>query len=223
MPDGRVLLVEGKDDEKVVRHLCTAHGIPVTFEIHQPEGPQEYGQAGVDRLLDQVPTRLKSGTDRLAVVLDADENAETRWIQLRDRLRENGFQGIPNRPSVAGTVVDLDLQTRTARLGVWIMPNNSLPGMLEDFLAWLVPANDKTLPHVDRFLNGIPAADQLFTDQHKPKARIHSYLAVQEDPGKPLGLAITCKFLDANKTEVVAPFLAWLRAVLLDDLPADNG
>lgn len=216
----RVLLVEGNDDARVVEHFCRVHGIdiPGQFAIDPPLGEGKFQDAGVDRLLDQIPVRLKADIDRLAVILDADENAEIGWIQLRDRLRRAGVGPIPEVPEAAGTIMQFDLETRAVRFGVWLMPDNRLPGMLEDFLAWLVPVGDKMLPHVDRFLNGIPPEDRLFSPQHKPKARIHTYLAVQEQPGKPLGLAITFKFLDARRDEA-GPFLAWLRAVLLDEDP----
>jgi len=46
------------------------------------------------------------------------------------------------------------------------------------------------------------------------KAKIHAYLAVQEKPGKPLGLAITFRYLDAKKDKVL-PFLNWLQTVLV--------
>ncbi len=216
MPERRVLLVEGKDDEHVVRHLCKAHGIDAfSFEIHQPEGAEEYSDAGVERLLEQVPVRLNSGVDRLAVILDADEDAGHRWIQLRNRLRDAGFQ-MPESPASDGSVVDYDRETRSIRFGVWIMPNNILPGMIEDFLVWLVPGDDRMLPHVDRFLDGIPIADRLFSTAHLAKARLHSFLAVQKAPGKPLGLAITFGYLDAKREHIVAPFLNWLRRVLID-------
>ena len=217
MPERRVLLVEGKDDEHIVKHLCKAHGIdPSLFEIHQPEGAAEYSDAGVERLLEQVPVRLNSGVDRLAVILDADEDAGHRWNQLRDRLRDREFQGMPESPSGEGSVVEFDLETRSVRFGVWIMPNNSLPGMIEDFLVWLVPRQDRMLPHVDRFLDGIPIADRLFSPARLAKARIHTFLAVQETPGKPLGLAITFHYLDAKREDAVMPFLNWLRRVLID-------
>jgi len=216
MSERRVLLVEGKDDEHVVRHICKAHGIdPSAFEIHQPEGPAEYFDAGVERLLEQVPVRLNSGVERLAVILDADEDAGHRWSQLRDRLQGTEFQGMPENPSGEGSVLEFDLETRPVRFGVWIMSNNTQPGMIENFLTWLVPREDRMMPYVDRFLDGIPAADRLFSPSHLAKARVHSFLAVQKTPGKPLGLAITFRYLDA-KTDIVMPFVNWLRRVLID-------
>ena len=121
---------------------------------------------------------------------------------------------IPELPAPQGTLILLPIEDRTVRLGVWIMPDNRMPGMLDDFLVFLVSENDRTLPHVDRFLAGIPTTDRLFPDVARAKARIHSFLAVQKEPGKPLGLAITFRYLDA-KQEAVRPFLTWLTSVLL--------
>jgi hypothetical protein len=87
--------------------------------------------------------------------------------------------------------------------------------MLENFLMFLVPEGDKLLAHVDRFLTGIPLVDRPFSDSASSKARMHAFLAVQEKPGKPLGLAITFRYLDA-KREYVRPFLDWLQAVLVN-------
>jgi hypothetical protein len=207
----RLLLVEGKDDEHVVRHLCQAHGIEPDFQIEQPAG------GGIEQLLDQVPIRLKaSDVERLGVVVDADENVQSRWEQLRDRLRNAGYDNVPDSPEASGTIIDVADEFRSVRLGVWIMPDNLLPGMLENFLAFLVPENDKMLPRVDRFLGSLPVEERLFSDAHLPKARIHTYLAVQKEPGKPLGLAITFKYLDASR-EAVAPFVEWIRNVLTAD------
>jgi hypothetical protein len=217
----RLLLVEGKDDEHVVKHLCRAHRIEVEtrFSIEQPKGDRsrmESDEGGVEQLLDQVPIRLKeSDIERLAVILDADADAGNRWIQLRDRLRRAGIPAVPDQPAAEGTIVEFHNEfNELVRLGVWIMPDNRLPGMLENFLAFLVPENDMLLPHVDQFIAGIPSSTRAFPDYAVPKARIHAYLAVQEQPGKPMGLAITFRYLDA-KREFVQPFLNWLQAVLV--------
>ena len=44
---------------------------------------------------------------------------------------------------------------------------------------------------------------------HKAKARIHTFLAWQEDPGTPMGLAITKKYLQADSDSCL-PFIEWL-------------
>ncbi len=216
----RLLLVEGKDDLNVVKNLCIANGIEQPFSIELPRSGRrgdDSDEGGVERLLDQVPIRAKeSDVERLAVILDADADALNRWNQLRDRLRRAGIPAVPDLPASEGTVVDFPNRLgEPVRLGVWIMPDNRLPGMLENFLAFLVPENDRLLPHVDRFLDGIPSSARMFSETAIPKARIHTYLAAQKEPGKPLGLAITFRYLDAKKSNVL-PFLNWLQTVLVN-------
>ncbi len=200
----RVLLVEGNDDQHVMYALFAAHAVPEVFEV-RPIG-------GVESLVASVPTWLKaSDIERLAIVIDADENIDTRWASLRDTLSASGHEELQQFPARAGTVVQL---AAGPRLGVWLMPDNEIPGMLEDFVALLVPSGDQLLPIVDDFLAAIPVQLRLFS-QKLAKARIHTWLAVQREPGKPLGQSITATYLDAN-AETVFPFVAWVRAALVD-------
>ena len=173
----RLLLVEGTDDEHVVKHLCKRHDLEIVSSKNYRDGDdrplaKEYG--GIDQLLDQVLSVLKeSDLERLAVVLDADEDAQSQWSRLRDRLRGAGYKETPDRPSPEGTVFSVPIDQRNVLLGVWIMPDNRLPGMLEDFLAFLVPEGDRTLPHVDRFLGGIRRRTVYFP---KPPARRQEFI-----------------------------------------------
>ncbi len=50
MPDKKILLVEGTDDEHVLKHLCGQRGVPMLDEI-MPLG-------SVERLLETFPVRL---------------------------------------------------------------------------------------------------------------------------------------------------------------------
>lgn len=201
----RVLLVEGQDDLHVLWALFQAHSVPETFSVVKADG--------IEPLLESVPVRLKaSNLERFGVVLDADEDSQARWEQLRGRLILSGCKEFPEAPKPGGTVVQME---DGPRVGAWLMPDNKLPGMLESFLAFLVPGPDKLLPRIDRFLDSIPMEDRRCPTARLPKARIHAWLAIQEEPGKPLGQAITAKYLDARQ-EVVVPFLDWIRALLID-------
>src|ERR1043166_4519017 len=163
----RLLLVEGSDDVHVVKHLCNAHGIPIDFEF------SDVHDGGVERLLSQIPIRLKeSEIENLGIIIDADEDAAGRWAALRGRLLGAGYENIPDAPEPAGTIINLDDGFRTIRFGAWIMPDNRLPGMLEHFLGFLVPQGDRILPYVDSFLASIPAEHRPFREAHLAKARI---------------------------------------------------
>jgi hypothetical protein len=102
--------------------------------------------------------------------------------------------------------------------GVWLMPNNELPGKLEDFLSFLVPQHDKLLPFVEGFLDGLPSRDDCnarFPDKDRVKASIHAWLAVQDEPGKPMGAAITARYLDADAS-MATELVAWLKRLFVD-------
>jgi hypothetical protein len=42
-----------------------------------------------------------------------------------------------------------------------------------------------------------------FPEEHKSKAYIHTWLAWQKEPGKPLGQAVTARYFDPNAAQAV--------------------
>ena len=90
------------------------------------------------------------------------------------------------------------------------MPDNVLPGMLEDYLSFLVPAGDTLLGRARRTIDDIPARDRRFADGHHSKALIHTWLAWQEDPGTPMGQAVTKRYFAVEGPRVTG-FLDWLK------------
>ncbi len=76
------------------------------------------------------------------------------------------------------------------------MPDNQLPGMLENFVARLISADDELLVKAELFLQEVEQAGlNRYTLIHNPKALIHTWLACQETPGMPMGQAITSQVL----------------------------
>ena len=92
------------------------------------------------------------------------------------------------------------------------MPDNRTQGNLEDFLVLLVPSHstNRLFKHVKTSISSIPTSEILFPPQANSKATIHTWLAWQKEPGKPLGQAITNRFLDPDCL-VVDEFVAWLK------------
>lgn len=205
----RILLVEGIDDKHVVKNLLRERGI-TGIEIVDMSKPGEGN--GFEALLQSLPVQWKtSDLESLAVIVDADEDLDRRWQQMKFAAENRCGCRLPKHPTPGGTVVDAG---DGRKLAIWIMPDNTLPGMLENFVATLIPDGDALLPYVDTFLQGIPTDLRLFSDSHLPKARIHSWLAVQEEPGRPMGLSITMRVLDA-RCKSADLFVEWIRAALL--------
>ena len=195
----QILLVEGKDDQHVIWSLCKKFDLPETFEVRDSDG--------VDNLFVQLPVRLKAAKDgeKIGVIIDADVDLNSRWNQVMSIFKAK-LSAFPANPDPKGTIHEQD----NIKVGVWIMPNNTLDGMLEDFIKFLIPDDDVLLPVVEKHLEGIEEAGMnKYHSIHHAKAKISSWLAIQEDPGTPMGLSITKKYLTTDK-EQCKSLINWL-------------
>ena len=204
MANGKILLVEGTDDEHVLKHICGNRDIPHLDEVKS---------CGNDiKLIENLEVRLKVSEegDVIGVVIDADTEISDRWQSIRGRITGVGYQNVPDQPDPDGTILDPPARTLLPRLGIWIMPNNQTSGILEDFLRFLVPQPNILFDHAKASVAAIPEGERRFKQLAEPKAVIHTWLAWQEEPGFPFGKAITARFLDPNVPEVDV-LAAWLK------------
>ena len=191
MADANVLLVEGKDDTHVFYALLKHYQVPDRFEVKSKEG--------IDHLLHTLPTELKrSDLEYLGIVVDANTDLGGRWASLRNILLRAGEVDVPEEPDPNGTIVILERPDRAVNVGIWLMPDNRLPGMLENFIQFLVPASDVLWPRAVACVEQLPKEERRFHPNHRMKANVHTWLAWQEDPGTPMGQAITKRYLDAD-------------------------
>src|SRR4028118_1848043 len=154
-PKPQQLLVEGNNDRHVIWALCQQYELPETFSV---EVPQEEGTEGVDALLNGLPERLKAENLRtLGIVVDADRNLSGRWQSLKDKLSLIGYRDILQSPPPEGWVCTPS-DPYLPRVGVWLMPNNQLPGMLENFVAYLIPPGDTLHPKAEAILQELEQA-----------------------------------------------------------------
>lgn len=196
------LLVEGKNDQHVVWALCEAYQLPETFDVLVP------GDGGVEAVLQDIPARIdESGLQTLGIMLDADEDIQARWAGVRGRLAEVGYI-LPPQPVEDGCITSLPDRPQ---VGIWVMPNNQLPGMLEDFVGFLIPQDDRLKPLAEKTLQSIEKKKlNLYRPTYRSKALIHTWLAWQEMPGMPMGQAITAQVLLHNQP-LANRFVDWLR------------
>lgn len=195
----KILLVEGGDDKHVILALCNKFELAQTFTI------KDCG--GIDSLFEQIPVRFKqTNIDTVGVIIDADVRISTRWNQMQ-RILSKSFSDLPEDLPTEGLIYS----ENEKKVGVWIMPDNSTSGMLENFIRFLVPDNDLLLPQVKDLLDEIERNRQnKYRVIHRAKAEVHSWLALQEDPGTPLGLSITKRYLTVEKEECKR-FVDWMR------------
>lgn len=209
-----LLLVEGKDDLHVIGHILDQQQIDCQIAKKRPQPPdaptiflQETG--GISNLLNGLKVRLNDvDLKRVGIVLDADQDINARWRSITSQLTKIGKNDLPPQPKYEGTHTTLYLQSHTIEVGIWLMPTNSQSGMLEDFVQTLIPQPDNLLTHAQHSINTLP--ERLFTQGKQTKAEIHTWLAWQADPGRPMGEAIKNGVLPIT-TESAQAFVTWIR------------
>ncbi len=203
----RVLLVEGTNDCHLIWSLCVHYDVPKEiFGLYV---------CGSDKKVLQRLSALIAGSQEMlniGVVLDADNpNLAGKWNSISDRLVNEGYN-VPTTPIKDGTILT---QEGKPTVGVWLMPDNDLDGMLEDFCARLAP------PEAMQFAKHCASEAKnlgfsTYGNTHYSKATIHTFLAWQDEPGMPLGQAVTAKALDA-KQPIAIQFSNFLRTLFLTD------
>jgi len=193
-------LAEGPDDAQVLYHLLRYYGLDTYITIQQKEG--------IDNLLEALEVELKRPAEtRLGIIVDADIDVASRWQSLRHKLIEAGYTSVSLHPASGGTILK---QERRPMVGLWLMPDNTIPGMLEDFMSLLIPAGDILWPMAQGIVQQVTITDRRFPQTQEMKANIHTWLAWQEEPGKPMGQAITKRYLDATAPHA-QQLISWLR------------
>lgn len=201
------LWVEGKNDQHVIWNLAERLQLKETFDVQVAGSYSE--------LLEVLPTELKSTNvlKRLRVIVDADEKQNAHWQAIRRILNNSGFynQDLPNSLPVNGLICNPDDSDQLI-VGVWIMPDNCQTGMLEDFIANMIPEQqgNPLLQKVDATLEELESNHlNAYKLGHHAKARIHTWLAWQDEPGMPIGSAITKRVLSTD-SDLCRQFINWL-------------
>ncbi len=204
----RVLLVEGQDDLWVIPYLMEHNGVP--WEKRGECVPEIEPLDGIDALLKTgvISTYLKaSDLEVLGVMVDANDSLTGRWQAIR-RECVQAFPNIDDELPLTGGIWNND---DGLRLGVWIMPDNQSPGMLESFLKYLVPNTQAPLwQYAIQTTQDARNHEARYRDVHVDKANIHSWLAWQDPPGVPLHHAVLKKILDPHSPHA-RPFVDWFK------------
>lgn len=213
MPD-KLLLVEGSFDKYFVSELLRQTPNEVgKISIEPFKKKDELGskpdEEGIYALLKSLPTTIRATvpTNILGIIVDADITVTGRWQRIRQILTDSGYENLPeNFPN--GLIIPTD--DILPRFGLWIMPDNQEEGIIENFIRQLINEQDKLQPEVDRALNALRAKGlQLFTDVHRPKAFMRTWLAWQERPETSFGVAISKKVLTTD-ADLCRRFVNWL-------------
>lgn len=204
-PKDQVLFVEGAEDREVIYRLCNHYSLDNKnlFAVEDKDGYENVREAL------QVKPRVL-GMKAVGAVVDADKDLAPRWQSLRDALTYSGYVQLPEFPEANGTIIPA--QKDLPRIGIWLMPDNQIGGILEDFLQRIIKQGDVLLPVAIKALAGLP--ERRFKPTYEAKATIHTWLAWQTEPGTPLGIAVSKHYLEADH-ELAQRFVAWMRRLFI--------
>ena len=213
----RIFFVEGADDKGVVKALLRACKKEV-FPFEEACCPAN-GKGNFSDALGTLALSLKNPAayDVVAIISDADDNAQRAWSDILKTFR-NAFGTTAKRYDFPEKLprdgfFATPKQSGLPTLGAWIMPDNSSGRMLEDFYLHLIPENDSLLQEAERVLSELESKNlQKYKAIHRSKAKVHTWLAWQENPGVPMGLGLD---ILKNQMNLDVPdaqaFLGWLK------------
>ncbi len=195
---GSLLLVEGIDDARFfdafLKSLSIGH-----VQIASVDGKDNFAPFLKNTL---ITARGYPNLRRLVLVRDADDNANAAYQSLQSAL--NGADlPVPSDSFLAWA-------QGQPSVSVAILPDGKSPGNLEDLCLQSIEGNHEgmnDLKCVDGYLLCRNPAS--IPESKHSKARLHSYLAVADEPGRRLGEAADAGVWDWN-SEALRPLAGFL-------------
>jgi len=198
-----ILLVEGESDRSFFKEVCKTLGLhpSVTVALPKDVDGSWNGKEGVFNIL---PIWLSQLVDadatltHLAVVVDADSVANgggyQRAIDKVTKIVEPYGFTLASTPDEGILFQHGD---GLADFGLWVMPNNSDEGMLEDWIKSCVhPDEHELFAHAETVVATLPQTK--FRPIHISKAEVATWLAWQKQPGHGLYRAVEDQLIDVN-------------------------
>lgn len=208
----RVLLVEGETDQGFLIEVLKVLNLQVDVKVAPPKelGGSYNSKQGVFNYLPNLLNQLADGSlIHLAVVVDADTGPDGGYQRTYDLVNEIVKPiGYSLKANPIGGLI-FEHNDGLADFGLWVMPDNTQEGMLEDWLKECIHHNELTLfAHAQSVVEELPKP-QKFKSIHRSKAEVATWLAWQKQPGHGLYRAVTDQLLDSNKP-LYSQLIAWL-------------
>ena len=192
----KVLAVEGKDEAIFFDALLQYVGIS-DVDIQSVGGKRQFK----NKLPALVRMSGFSEVDILAVVRDADNDANAAFQSIREILRKEKLEP-PNRPN--------QFSQGRPLVGIYIMPGNSDTGMLEDLCLKTVK-NHPAMKCVVDFVNCVKKLDDPPNNITKAKAQV--FLAAMPQIAREVGIGAQKGYwnFDADELDDLRTFINKLR------------
>ena len=192
-----LMLVEGIDDARFFSAFLR-QGLGVTNVRIAQIGGKDSFRPFLVRTLARDPNRRN--LRRLGIIRDADNDAAAAFNSIRAALSDGRFPA-PRQPWQLA-------QSEQLTVSVAILPDGSAPGDLEELCLRSI-ADSPASACVKAYIACMNSAGYSVPQQNK--ARLHTYLAAGDEPGRRLGEAAEAGVWDWN-----SPAFAQVRRFLLD-------
>ncbi len=192
-----LLVVEGQDDKHVIKQIRDRCLQNLEFDIKDCEG--------YPNILKQISVQTKvAGRKSVGFVMDSNSCPKQRWKDIREKLIDADFEP-PENLDQSGIIINSD---SGPTVGVWLMPNNSASGELEDFVIEMIKDDDPVWPLAQSYIDSIPEDDKKFLPTKSNKAKFYAWLATRKKPNR-MGATIGAGDL-TTQTQLNSSFMAWL-------------
>ena len=189
----RKLLVEGVQDKDFFTGILNQQGFR-DVDVYPPRELDSTSSNGWTNVLKQIPILVgqmlqADGIEGLGIVIDADHSLSqggflVRLAAIEDILAKSGYFPAVSPPCKRGGIYEHP--DGLPQIGVWLMPNHEVDGMLENFASTIITDQEQCqlLAHADSTLQQLPV--KLFRqgldscsvpDDHIVKTRYPLFLA----------------------------------------------
>ncbi|MBE9048821.1 hypothetical protein IQ243_00030 [Nostocales cyanobacterium LEGE 11386] len=202
------MLVEGKDDLRVIPELIEKNGITWVDNKKQPIVLIEECGGYENITSDLIYTELQTGRrTHLGLMVDADDHPSLRWQSIRNACLPS-IPNIPEEIPQTGLIMNIP---DDKKFGVWMMPDNIIQGMLETFLGYMIPQQGECLwQYACEVAREAKNQGATFKDSYIDKAEIYTWLAWQNEPGRQIHQAIKYNILNPQDAKVQG-FITWFK------------
>lgn len=206
----KVLLVEGKDDKFVIAELMKSHGLNFTTakDIEWIKPSNGYENLAKQEVI--ATELLASGLTILGIIIDADEHPNDRWTSIRNVC----LKSIPNLPKDLPENGLIWNAPNDIKFGIWIVPDNKMRGMLETFLADIIPEENQVLwEFAKESVQEAKVRGSKVTPNHIDKANIYTWLAWQEPSGLQISTAVKKRTIFDRTHPNAQKFVTWFKTL----------
>lgn len=213
-----VLFVEGHHDLVFVETLVQQiEGHRLDFDVRKIDGKSSmWRDCGVD-FKNAMQSAIESpDTGAVGLILDADECSTETWRLVKKRVNFPGLGIVfeAQRIAAEGFVQTFFVGARAVAVGVWIMPDNTSVGQLEDLISRMIPQHDLAKSCAESYIDDLPIGLVEIREHQLPKHYIHAWLSAY-CPGDSFDTALEKRLLEVPDADpVIQRFLGRLRQLM---------